>query len=338
MERSAKRWDFLKPLAGLMLTALLLARPKAAAAGAVAALARWYDAVAPSVFPFLALLPLLTCEAAIRSYAALFGRLTQALFNLPGAAASALVVGMAAGTPAGAIAARRVAARSGMNRGQLQRLAAASTGFSPAFLVGGVGAGLLGSVEWGWRLTLAQALTQLTLAAALRRAWHDRTEPVPAAVDVGEEAPVRGAVLATLTIGGYMALFGALGATLRSVIGVGADGLLCLLDAPTGAAMIASLPVPTPEKLVRLAAVCGFGGVCAILQGLGALRGCGIRAGECFALRLAAGLLCAIWAALLGALGRIGPPVVRANPLAAAGLCASALVLPVLMKSIKSNS
>ena len=327
MERSG----FLKPLAALLLAALLLSRPQASAAGVLAAMARWHGAVAPAVFPFLALLPLLTCDAAIRAYAALLGRATEALFNLPGAAASAMVVGMAAGTPAGAIAARRVAARSGMNCGQLQRLALASMGFSPAFLVGGVGAGLMGSARLGWRLALAQLLTQLSLALLLRRAWADRTEPVPAADPAREEAPVRGAVLAALTICGYMALFGSLGAAARSLVGGPADALLCALDVPTGAALLAALPLAQAAKLAALAAICGFGGVCVILQGLGALRGCGIRAGECFALRALAGLLCAGWATLLGRLGTLAPPAVRANPLAAAGLCASALALPVLL-------
>lgn len=334
MERSG----FLKPLAALLLAALLLARPQASAAGALAAMARWHGAVAPAVFPFIALLPLLTCDAAIRAYAALLGRATEALFNLPGAAASAMVVGMAAGTPAGAIAARRVAARSGMNRGQLQRLALASMGFSPAFLVGGVGAGLMGSARLGWRLALAQLLTQLSLALLLRRAWADRTEPVPAADPAREEAPVRGAVLAALTICGYMALFGSLGAAARSLVGGPADALLCALDVPTGAALLAALPLAQAAKLAALAAICGFGGVCVILQGLGALRGCGIRAGECFALRALAGLLCAGWATLLGRLGTLAPPAARANPLAAAGLCASALALPVLLMLFRTEA
>lgn len=334
-----KEKGLVRPLAGLLLAALLLARPQAAAAGALAAMARWHDAVAPSVFPFLALLPLLTGDEAIRAYAALLGRAAEALFKLPGAAASAMVVGMAAGTPAGAIAARRVAARSGMNRGQLQRLAVIATGFSPAFLIGGIGAGLLGSVPLGWRLALAQALTQLTLALLLRNAWADRTEPVPAADPAREEAPVRGAVLTALTIGGYMALFGALGAAARSIAGGAADGLLCALDVPTGASLIASLPLEPSAKLVCLAAICGFGGVCAILQGLGALQDCGIRAGECFALRALAGALCAGWALLLGEIGRIGPPhALRSQPLAAAGLCVSLLALPVWIKCVKSNS
>ena len=330
----------LKFIAALALAALLLAKPQAAAAGAVRAMAQWAEAVAPSVFPFLALLPLLTSPEACAAYRALFGRATEALMGLPGAAASALAVGMAAGTPAGAVAARRVAARSGMNRGQLQRLALASAGFSPAFLVGGVGAGLLGDPVLGWRLALVQLLTQLTLALLLRRAWTRRTDPVPAADPAREDPPVRGAVLTALTIGGYMALFGAFGEILRQGLGGASLALLPLLDVPTGAAWIAALPIYMEAKLILLAGACGFGGLCANLQALAALRGCGVRAGEWLALRWVAGLVCAGWMALLLRLRRPGPlpDMVRANPLAAAGLCACALAVPVLVKIQKSNS
>ena len=70
---------------GLLLMALLLSRPQAAAQAAARAMAHWYAAVAPSVFPFLALMPLLTCREAARVYERALGRAMGALFDLPGA-------------------------------------------------------------------------------------------------------------------------------------------------------------------------------------------------------------------------------------------------------------
>ena len=77
----------MKWLGGLALTALLLARPRAASLGALQAMAGWAASVAPAVFPFLALMPLLTCDEAARVYQALLGGLTARLLHLPGAAA-----------------------------------------------------------------------------------------------------------------------------------------------------------------------------------------------------------------------------------------------------------
>ena len=79
---------------GLALAALLLSAPQAAALGAARAMAQWYASVAPALFPFLALMPLLTCDEAATVYELLLGRAMRALFDLPGSTAPALAVGM----------------------------------------------------------------------------------------------------------------------------------------------------------------------------------------------------------------------------------------------------
>ena len=211
--RSARH---IKGLCGLALAMLLLCRPREAALGAAQALSHWYASVVPALLPFLVLMPLLTCSEAVYTYKKLLGRVVERALCLPGSAASAMVIGMLAGMPAGAIAARGVAARSGMDRGQLQRLVFASSGFSPAFLVAGIGMGMLKDVAMGWRLLAAQLLTQLTLGLLLRNAWKDRLQPVgEASPGEGERPPV----LAVLTVGGYMALFGALAVSVGSIVG-----------------------------------------------------------------------------------------------------------------------
>ena len=341
-ERGNLALPILKPLAALALMALLLARPQAAALGALRAMAAWAASVAPAVFPFLALMPLLTCDEAARAYEKLLGGLTARLFRLPGAAAPAMVIGMVAGVPAGPLAARSVAARTGLDRGQLQCLAIAAMGFSPAFLISGVGAGMLGSAALGWRLLLGQLLTQLTLLVATRRLWRDRLQPVEPLPEEAEASPVRSAVLVALTVCGYMALFGALTGALRAWIGRGAsNALLCLLDVPSGARLLAASGVEARIKLPLLAGMCGFGGICVAAQNLRALKGCGIPAGEYLAARLLAAGLCAGFVALMARFdgsARLPFDAVRQNPLAAAALVACALSVPVLVKMRKSIS
>ena len=307
----------LKWLGGLAAMALLLSSPQAATRGAVAAMAQWGASVAPALFPFLALMPLLTCGDAIAAYEALLGRFTAA--------------------------ARDIAARAGMNRGQLQRLAVATAGFSPAFLVGGIGVGILNNPALGWKLLGAQLLTQMSLMLSLRRAWQGHTEPVAAVGFATVERPVRGAVLGILTICGYMTLFGALAGALGEWVGRGpADVLLCLMDVPSGALRVSRMALPDGIMLTLLAGMCGFGGLCVIAQSLGALRGSGVSAGEYIGIRAVAGLLCAGYMALLQGL----PPIdhmrliepIRENPLAAGALIASVLAVPMLSRRLKSIS
>lgn len=324
-------------IGALALAALLLLRPGAASQGAARAMAQWCGTVAPAVFPFLALMPLITGEAAARAYRRLPCGWMARLFNLPGEALPALVVGMVAGSPAGAIAARRAAACPGMTRGQLRRLAAALPGFSPAFLLGGIGAGMLGSAAAGRLLLRAQLLTQLAMLALLRGAWRDDAEPVPHTGVADEEPPMRGAVLSVLAIGGWMALFGALAGVVRSVAGGAAsDALLCVLDVPSGAQRVCAMPLAGGRRLMLLAAMCGFGGVCMGMQNLSALRGCGMRAADFFALRLLAAWLGTLFAALQLCLPGPAAPARPASPLALSALAAAALAVPVLIRLRKS--
>ena len=323
----AGRW-----LGGPALAALLLSRPREAAAGAARAMADWHANVAPALFPFLALLPLLTCDAAARAYESLLGRAMRALFRLPGAAAPAFVVGMLGGSPAGALAARRLAASSGMDRGQLRRVAASVAGLSPAYLLSGVGAGLLGSAALGRTLLISQVGAQLATALLLRGAWRDDTAPVPPPADRADEQPVRAAVLSALTVCGTMALFAALAGAARAWIGPAADALLCALDLPSGARIVAATAWPLPTKLLLLSAMIGFGGVCIGAQNLAALAGCGVKAGEYFALRL---LAAAIGAGLTWAQLRLPPngmPAAVHAPLPVSALAVAALAVPVLLR------
>ena len=332
-----------KVLVGLALMALMLSQPQAAALGVTRAMVRWQSTVAPAVFPFLALMPLITCGEAARLYDRALGRAMGALFGLPGQAAAPMVIGWLAGTPAGVLAARGVAARSGMDRGQLCRVAVAATGFSPAFLVSGIGERMLGSAALGWRLALTQLCVQLAMAFLLRRAWRDQTQAVSVAGPIASDGAVRGAVAAVLAIGGYMALFAALACAAGAWLGDGpGSALLCLMDAPSGAQVVSRLPIGIGAKLTLLSAMCGFGGACVIAQWRGAMKGCGPGLWACLALRLLAGLLGGLFMAaqlcLAGSVGAGAAQAVRAQPLAMAGLCAALLAIPALVKIGKSIS
>ena len=299
-----------------MLAALLLTEPEAAALGALNAMLCWAQTVAPAMFPFMALLPLLTGPAAARACEKLLGRPMQALFRLPGSAAGALVAAMLGGSPAGVLAARST---PGIRQGQLRRMGAAAAGLSPVFLVGGVGAGMLGSAEMGRVLLRAQIGTQVTLLLLLRGAWRDAEDAPLPEVEAAAAPPLRGAVLAILTVGGWMTLFGALGQAARRALGSGLEGILCLADVVTGAEHIARLPLDGQARMLLLAAVCGFGGACVGLQNLAILRQAGMRPGPYFAIRALAALLCALLtkAQLVLPQGRTGLPPVAA---AAAGV------------------
>ena len=277
--KRVKFWGAILILAGVLF------RPEAAVAGAQRAMRLWYSSVAPAVFPFLALLPLLTGPDACAAYNLALSRLMHPLFGLPGAAAPALVIGMISGSPGGALAVRKVAAEAGLQRSEARRLALALGGLSPAYLILGVGQGLYGSVSLGIRLALIQISVQLGLLVLLRMVSFG-TDGTSAASsrEAHARGPIQEAIESVLGICGYMVLFSSVSCVAASLVGesVGA-ALLLISDLPSGLAELARWEIP--GRLLIQGMAIGFGGLCIMAQNLDALRPLGVTAGEYLAVR-----------------------------------------------------
>ena len=314
---------------------LLLCRPAAAALGALDAMVCWATTVAPAMFPFMALLPMLTSDVSGKLCARWIGRPMERLYRLPGQAASVMLVAMVGGSPAGALAARRA---SGLNRGQMKRLALCACGWSPAFLVGGVGVGMLGDATLGHTLLRAQLATQLLTPLLLRRAWRDDGERLfPLSQDEVEQ-PVRGAVLAILTVCGWMTLFGAVGKAAGALVGEArALPALCLADAISGMQHVSGLDIDPGAKLCAIAALCGLGGGCVALQNLSVLKPVGVKVMEYVLVRLLAAVEMAAFIWLQVALNWKICVIFEPRPLALAALCATALTFLTLLSMKKTN-
>ena len=279
-----------------ILTGILL-RPEAAVAGAQRAMRLWYSSVAPAMFPFLALLPVLTGPDACAAYDAILSRLMRPLFNLPGSAAPALVIGMISGSPGGALAVRRVAAEAGLHSSEARRVALALSGLSPAYLILGVGQGLYGSISLGVRLAIIQIIVQLSLLFLLRGVkGSSENEIISFSQNERDRGPIQGAVESVLSVCGYMVLFSSICCVAASFVGEAAGtALLLVSDLPSGLAGLANWE--TPGKMLIQGAAIGFGGLCIAAQNLDALRPIGVSAGEYFTVR---GIAAAIFAGLSG--------------------------------------
>lgn len=255
----------------------LLIYPETALNAAREAMCAWYMTVAPALFPFMALMPMLTCEAGAQMWERLMGRAMRPVFNLPGAAAPAVVVGMIAGSPAGAHA---IAKCHGLGRSQRARLLYCVGGLSPAFLITGVGAAMLGSPVDGHILLRAQIAAQITMLLLTRGV---RDEPSMPTESIRADAePIRAAVAGVLSVCGYMMLFNIAAALIAKIARSQTAGLaaLCLLDVPSAARAVANLSICREGKLLAIAALIGFGGLCIAVQNLAAAKKIGVRPGK----------------------------------------------------------
>jgi len=322
-------WVVAKFLGALILVFLMLVWPGEALFSAQRAMRVWAYSVGPSLFPFLALLPSLTCPAARRAYERVLGGVMRPLFKLPGSAAAAVFTGMLAGSPAGALASARVG--GGMRRGEFKRMALMTTGASPVYLMSGVGVALFGSPEFGLWLIIGQAVAQILTGFALRNCFSGETEIVPQA-DQGEaEKPVRTAVLNILQVCGYMVMFSVGAGLLARLAGEDAGrALLYVLDMPSGAAEAAEVGA----HWAVVGAITGFCGLCIAAQNMAILKPLGLRWREYIAARaFAAAVSAGIVAARFELPGAAAPAMATAGGVPAmelSTLAALLLLMPVL--------
>ena len=317
----------------VLVLAALLMRPETAVSGAQAAMRTWVSAVAPALFPFLALMPVITGPDACAAYGRLFSRVMGPAFRLPGSAAPAVIVGMIAGSPGGALAVRRIAGQSGMRRSQAARIALSVGGVSPAYLVMGVGYGLYGSARLGVQLAAIQAAVQLVMLR-LSGMFCSGLQGISPPADEGAFAsPVRTAVENILAVCGYMVLFASISAVAADLAGMHAGtALLLAADLPSGLAALAQMDLP--GKLILQGAAIGFAGLCIGFQNLDVLRPLGVDAKRYFAARgCSAGLYAVISALVMrahaaNAVIKLGQP---GKVYACALLLASAAAVPALV-------
>jgi len=259
--------------AWILMVAMLM-EPETSARAARRAMEQWYHAVAPALFPFMMLMPLITCREAAYVYEKLFGKLMQTLLGLPGCTAPAVIIGMMAGSPAGAAAAARIAENEGIGRGELFRIVICSCGLSPAFLISGIGMGWLNDANSGVLLLKCQVITQAIMLVCTRyMAKGDRIIHS----NVFDEATGMGtAVSSVLNVAGYMVFFGVIADVVTAKLGNTGSMISCVLEVSTGASIISGINMDKTGKLIILSWICEFGGISICAQNLKILTKFGI--------------------------------------------------------------
>lgn len=283
-----------KLLLAVAACAAILSWPQSAVTAAQQAMRLWYTSVAPALFPFLALMPLLTGTEACAIYERLFSPLMRPVFRLPGAAAPAMLIGMISGSPGGAIALARIAAPSGMKKSELRRLAPIVCGVGPAYLIMGVGIGLFSSIELGFKLAAVQLAVQLALLFLMRFVQDDNAEAIQVVPMPEGRSGISSAVETILTVCGYMVFFSTLAAVARECIGAAAGRILLLLaDLPSGLALLSQWNFNGRSAVMGMAI--GFGGICIAAQNMDVLARLGVTWKDFLSLKFAQSALCGVF-------------------------------------------
>ena len=131
-------------LAASAAAALLLLRPQKAASAVRAGLALCAGTVVPSLFPFFAAISLLLQLGAAEALGRLCAPIMRPLFRMRGVCALPLLAGLLGGYPSGAKTAASLYAQGRITRQEAELLLGFCDNCGPAFLLGCVGAGVLG--------------------------------------------------------------------------------------------------------------------------------------------------------------------------------------------------
>ena len=160
--------DLFLGLALLCATLSLMLYPQDSMSAAREGLKLCYNVIIPSLFPFF-VLSALVVDLGLAGYIgrALEG-LMRPLFNVPGACASAFVLGFVGGYPVGARTALSLSQKGMCTKTEAERLLSFCNNSGPAFILGVVGAGVFASSRVGVLLSLAHAAASICVGLFFR--------------------------------------------------------------------------------------------------------------------------------------------------------------------------
>lgn len=258
---------------------LILLFPAASGDGVRSGLSLCYRAVLPSVFPSLILTDLLFSRSSAPIERTV-GRLFSRAFRVSPRGAVAYIAGLLSGFPVGAITVARDVRQGLLSREEGEYLLAFVNNTGPAFLVGGIGLGLFGSVRIGWALYLLQIPVSLSVGFLFR--------PAPsfaARISSPDEVPFADPVASTVRaaetsvrIAGFICFFSVLSSLLSLFLSPGLPLALMssVLEVGCGASLAAGLSFPFPAIPLVALAVC-FSGCSVHFQTFSALDGTGMK-------------------------------------------------------------
>ena len=203
---------------------LLILFGQAAQTGVRRGLAVCGEVLIPSLFPFLVLTGFCIRSGLASGIGRRLTPMMRWLFGFSGHAASAMLIALIGGYPAGANAVTQLYEQGELDHEEAKRLLRCCVSAGPAFIVGGIGVGMLGSAEAGLRLLAAHWAAFLLVALTERRGDSLQSPRVvrAEAVGVAVAKSVNEAAMSLLSMCGFVLL---------------ASGVLSLADAIVGNAL-----------------------------------------------------------------------------------------------------
>ena len=157
------------PFLPLLAVPVLIIMSDTATGAVSSALGVCVSTVIPSLFPFLVLSSYITASGAADTIGKILRKPFGAMFGISGELAPAFIIGLISGYPAGAMTAAELVRNKKCDSDSASRALAFCSNTGPAFLIGGIGAGLLGDRRIGIILYIAEIISAVICGILMRK-------------------------------------------------------------------------------------------------------------------------------------------------------------------------
>lgn len=317
--------------AALILLVAVVAFPSQSVNVAKNAFLLWIQAVVPALLPFFIGASLLDKSGAADFLAVLFSGFTRRVFHCSGYASYAFILSMLSGYPMGAKLISQFVHEGKMERAEAARAAAFCSTSGPLFMIGTLGAAMLGNVQAGIIIAVShyagaflngiifnlgcKAPEKSDKRKALVRAievYRSRASSSPAFGTALSES-IRDGMSAMFLICGTIMVFAVLAEALRASGGLQLfsrifpgipDGLAQaslwgVVEMATGSRILADLSTSMPVIIGVMSFIVSFGGLSVHAQTLAFLSGAGISSKKYVAAKFLHGVFAALISSVL---------------------------------------
>jgi sporulation integral membrane protein YlbJ len=245
--------------------------------------------VLPSIFPFYVCANLLLDSPVCVRAADRLSPVTQRLFGISGRGSFAILIGFVSGYPAGAKVSADLYKRNLITEAEALTLSAFTNNCGPLFIIGTVGAGMLGNSRAGiglWLIHMVSAFAVGLLfrnrkesSAGKRIFYPDKPVPAPR---INTAALISNAMteamMSMLPIAAAITFFAAFTAVLNAlhIIPAEAQWLSGIVEITTGISKLTLSDMPYTAKLCLISAMAGWAGISVHIQVTGILTNAGL--------------------------------------------------------------
>lgn len=183
---------YIMALGAVVLTVCMVKYPDISFEAAAQGLKVWFEIVFPALLPFFIAGQVLMGLGVVHFLGVLLEPFMRPIFNIPGAGAFVMAMGLASGYPIGAVLTAELRRKKMISKVEAERLMSFTNTADPLFMFGAVAVGMFGIVQVGITISLAHYISTIMVGLVLR--FYGGREDFPS--PIGDKVPPKGHILA----------------------------------------------------------------------------------------------------------------------------------------------